>query len=434
MKFIIFSFFLINLSFIAAEKPNVIIIYTDDQGTLDMNCYGAKDLNTPHMDKLASEGIRWTQFYSAAPVCSPSRAALLTGLTPQNAGVPGNVGLTSEGMPSNRVTIAEQLKTAGYKTANIGKWHLGHHKETVPNGQGFDHQFGHYVGCIDNYSHFFYWAGPNKHDLFRNDKEVFYPGKFFQDLMVEEATEFIKENKDEPFFIYFAMNSPHYPYQGDPKWLEYYKDLPMERRYYAAFLSTQDERIGNLLKVVEKEGLKDNTIVIFQSDHGHSTEQRAFYGGGYAGPYRGAKFSLLEGGIRVPALITWPGKIKPGVREQFAVSCDWFPTILDLCGVKMPEHKLEGKSLVPVINSESEKTQHSHFNWQMSNQWVVREGNWKLCSNIVDTTGQKRVTEKGLKLYDISKDPSEKSDLSSQNKDVVERLTKIHEDWVKTWK
>ena len=435
MKYFLLFFFILTSSLLAAKKPNVIIIFTDDQGTLDMNAYGAKDLKTPYMDALANSGIRWTQFYTAAPVCSPSRAALLTGLTPQAAGVPGNVGLTAEGLPSNRVTIAEQLKTAGYKTALIGKWHLGHHEDTVPNAQGFDYQFGHLVGCIDNYSHFFYWSGPNKHDLFRNNKEVHYPGKFFPDLMVEEATKFIKENKKDPFFIYFAMNSPHYPYQGDAKWLEYYKDLPMDRRYYAAFLSTQDERIGNLLKAVEAEGLKDDTIVIFQSDHGHSTEQRAFYGGGFAGPYRGAKFSLLEGGIRVPATITWPGKIKGGqVRDQFAVSTDWFPTILDLCGVKRPKHKLTGKSLVSIIDSESAETQHKYFTWQMSKQKVVREGDWKLCIDIVDTSGKKRITEKGTKLYNIVKDPSEKKDLAKQNPDVVKRLKKYHENWLKSLK
>jgi len=425
---------LLSQCLFAEKKPNVIIIYTDDQGTLDMKCYGATDLVTPYMDKMASEGIRWTQFYSAAPVCSPSRAALLTGLTPQKAGVPGNVGLTAVGMPSDRVTIAEQLKTAGYKTAKIGKWHLGHHEETVPNGQGFDYQFGHLVGCIDNYSHFFYWSGPNKHDLFRNNKEIHLPGRFFPDLMVEEASKFIKENKKDPFFIYFAMNSPHYPYQGDAKWLEFYKDLPMDRRYYAAFLSTQDERIGKLLKVLETEGLKEDTIVIFQSDHGHSTEQRAFYGGGYTGKFRGAKFSLLEGGIRVPAIISWPGKINPGVRDQFAVSCDWFPTIMDLCGVKLPKHQLEGKSLVPIINSASEKTQHEFFTWQMAKQKVVREGDWKLCIDVVDTTGKKRVTEKGARLYNIAKDPSEKKDLAKENKDVVERLKKRHADWLKSVK
>jgi arylsulfatase A-like enzyme len=413
----------------------VIIIYTDDQGTLDLNCYGAKDLATPNMDKIAADGIRWTQFYSAAPVCSPSRAALMTGMTPQAAGVPGNVGLTAAGMPTDKLTIAEALKGAGYKTALIGKWHLGHHKDTIPNAQGYDHQFGHYVGCIDNYSHFFYWSGPNKHDLFRNNKEVHLPGKFFPDLMVDEATQFINKNKENPFFIYFAMNTPHYPYQGDPKWLEHYKDLPQKRRYYAAFLSTQDDRIGKLMDSVEKAGLKENTIIIFQSDHGHSTEQRAFYGGGYSGPYRGAKFSLLEGGLRVPAMISWPGKIKAGqVRDQFAVACDWYPTILDLCGVDMPKHKLDGKSLRKIIESPVAKTAHKFFNWQMAKQWAVREGPWKLCSNIVDTSGDKRKLEKGLRLYNIDKDPSETKDMANSHKDIVKRLQKHHDQWIMSLK
>ncbi|MHC4253427.1 MAG: sulfatase-like hydrolase/transferase, partial [Planctomycetota bacterium] len=187
-----------------ARQPNVIIIFTDDQGSVDMNVYGATDLATPSMDGVARRGVRFTQFYAAAPVCSPSRVGLMTGRTPQHGGLNGNVGLNAVGMPSAQVTIAEELKKAGYATAHIGKWHLGHSKQTVPNGQGFDHSFGHLVGCIDNYSHFFYWSGPNKHDLWLNGKEVFRNGEFFPDLMVEEAGEFIEKNRRKPFFVYFA--------------------------------------------------------------------------------------------------------------------------------------------------------------------------------------------------------------------------------------
>ena len=264
---------------LSARKPNVIVIFTDDQGTVDMNCYGASDLVTPNMDGLAKRGVRFTQFYSAAPVCSPSRVGLMTGRTPQHGGLNGNVPLDSVGMPSQQITIAEKLKEAGYATAHIGKWHLGHHKETIPNAQGFDHSFGHLVGCIDNYSHFFYWSGPNKHDLWRNGKEVFHNGEFFPDLMVKEAGEFIDKNKARPFFIYFALNTPHYPYQGSPEWLDHYKDLPYPRNFYAAFLSTTDDRIGALLKKVDDVGLTDDTIIIFQSDHGASEEVRAHKGG-----------------------------------------------------------------------------------------------------------------------------------------------------------
>ncbi|MCH1510828.1 MAG: sulfatase-like hydrolase/transferase [Akkermansiaceae bacterium] len=403
-----------------ARKPNVIVIFTDDQGTIDMNCYGAKDLVTPHMDGLAKRGVRFTQFYSAAPVCSPSRVGLLTGRTPQHGGLNGNVGLNSVGMPSSQVTIAEEFKKAGYATAHIGKWHLGHHKETIPNGQGFDYSFGHLVGCIDNYSHFFYWSGPNKHDLWRNGKEVFHNGEFFPDLMVNEAGAFIDQNKEKPFFIYFALNTPHYPYQGSPQWLEHYKDLPYPRNLYAAFLSTTDDRIGTLLKKVDNAGLTKDTIVIFQSDHGASEEVRAHNGGGSAGPHRGAKFSLYEGGLRVPAIISWPGTIPEGeTRDQFATGCDWYPTLMELCKVSAGAHKIDGKTLLPVIKSRKAQTAHESFNWKSGKYVAIREGKWKLI-----TSGKK------IELYDLPNDLGEANNLAKKHPEIVERLQgKSREYW-----
>ena len=403
---------LVCISTLSARRPNVIIIFTDDQGTVDMNCYGAKDLVTPNMDGLAKRGVRFTQFYSAAPVCSPSRVGLMTGRTPQHGGLNGNVPLDSVGMPSQQITIAEKMKTAGYATAHIGKWHLGHHKETVPNAQGFDHSFGHLVGCIDNYSHFFYWSGPNKHDLWRNGKEVFHNGEFFPDLMVKEAGEFIDKNKDQPFFIYFALNTPHYPYQGSPKWLEYYRDLPYPRNLYAAFLSTTDDRIGALLSEIENAGLTNDTIIIFQSDHGASEEVRAHKGGGSAGPHRGAKFSLYEGGIRVPAIISWPGNLPQNeVRNQIATGCDWFPTIMELCKIPAAEHEIDGKSLLPVINSKSARSAHKIFHWKSGNSVAVREGKWKLV-----------MSGKKAELFDLPNDLGESRNLVKEHPEMVEKL------------
>jgi arylsulfatase A-like enzyme len=397
---------------LSARKPNVIIIFTDDQGTVDMNCYGAKDLVTPNMDGIAKRGVRFTQFYSAAPVCSPSRVGLLTGRTPQHGGLNGNVPLDSVGMPSQQITIAEKMKKTGYATAHIGKWHLGHHKETIPNAQGFDHSFGHLVGCIDNYSHFFYWSGPNKHDLWRNGKEVFHNGEFFPDLMVKEAGEFIDKNQDQPFFIYFALNTPHYPYQGSPKWLEYYRDLPYPRNLYAAFLSTTDDRIGALLSKIENAGLTNDTIIIFQSDHGASEEVRAHKGGGSAGPHRGAKFSLYEGGIRVPAIISWPGNLPQNeVRNQIATGCDWFPTIMELCKIPAAEHKIDGKSLIPVINSKSASSAHKIFHWKSGNSVAVREGKWKLV-----------MSGKKVELFDLPNDLSESRNLIKEHPKMVKKL------------
>ena len=397
---------------LSARKPNVIIIFTDDQGTVDMNCYGAKDLVTPNMDGLAKRGVRFTQFYSAAPVCSPSRVGLMTGRTPQHGGLNGNVPLDSVGMPSQQITIAEKMKTAGYATAHIGKWHLGHHKETIPNAQGFDHSFGHLVGCIDNYSHFFYWSGPNKHDLWRNGKEVFHNGEFFPDLMVKEAGEFIDKNKAQPFFIYFALNTPHYPYQGSPKWLEHYRDLPYPRNLYAAFLSTTDDRIGALLSKIESAGLTNDTIIIFQSDHGASEEVRAHKGGGSAGPHRGAKFSLYEGGIRVPAIISWPGNLPQNeVRNQIATGCDWFPTIMELCKIPAAEHKIDGKSLLPVITSKSARSAHKIFHWKSGNSVAVREGKWKLV-----------MSGKKVELFDLPNDLGESRNLIKEHPKTVKKL------------
>ena len=400
------------ISTLSARRPNVIIIFTDDQGTVDMNCYGAKDLITPNMDGLAKRGVRFTQFYSAAPVCSPSRVGLMTGRTPQHGGLNGNVPLDSVGMPSQQITIAEKMKPAGYATAHIGKWHLGHHKETVPNAQGFDHSFGHLVGCIDNYSHFFYWSGPNKHDLWRNGKEVFHNGEFFPDLMVKEAGEFIDKNKDQPFFIYFALNTPHYPYQGSPKWLEHYRDLPYPRNLYAAFLSTTDDRIGALLSKIENAGLTNDTIIIFQSDHGASEEVRAHKGGGSAGPHRGAKFSLYEGGIRVPAIISWPGTLPENeVRNQIATGCDWFPTIMELCEIPAAEHKIDGKSLLPVIKSGSANSAHKIFHWKSGKSVAVREGKWKLV-----------MSGKKAELFDLPNDLGESRNLVKEHPETVEKL------------
>jgi arylsulfatase A-like enzyme len=201
----------------------------------------------------------------------------------------------------------------------------------MPNQQGFDYSFGFMGGCIDSYSHFFYWSGPNSHDLWRNGTEIWEDGKYFPDLIVDEAGKFLEENKSGPFFMYFAVNMPHYPLQGEQKWRDYYKDLPSPRRMYAASVSTMYEKIGLLLKKVDDLGLTDNTIIIFQADQGYSKEERTFGGGGYAGAHRGSKFSVFEGGVLAPAMISWPGHIPVNeVRDQFSTNIDWFLPLLNI--------------------------------------------------------------------------------------------------------
>ena len=426
------------------RPPNVIVIYTDDQGSVDMNCYGAADLATPAMDDLARRGVRFTQFYAAAPVCSPSRAALLTGRVPQRAGVPGNVSssIGKAGMPAQQNTLAEMMKQAGYATGHVGKWHLGYTPETMPNGQGFDLSFGHMGGCIDNYSHFFYWAGPNRHDLWHNGKEIFRDGQFFPDLMVDQGRKFIAENRDRPFFLYWAINLPHYPLQGSSRWREHYADLPAPRRMYAAFVSTMDEAIGQLLKQLDELKLRENTIVILQSDHGHSQEERTFSGGGSAGPYRGAKFSLFEGGIRVPAIISWPGHLPAGqVRDQMATACDWYPTIAALTGANAGKHQLDGRDISSVIRSADSPTPHEVFHWQSGGgrnpQWAVREGSWKLIGNPRDTSNKAPLTPGDRRFLVNLANPehvNEMTNYAEKHPDVVKRLEGLHQQWVEELK
>lgn len=427
-----------------ASPPNVVFILTDDQGAVDAGCYGSTDLVTPNIDALAARGVRFTQFYSAAPVCSPSRAGILTGRYPVRAGVPGNCASQpgeKGALPPEQVTLAEAFRGAGYATAHIGKWHLGYTPETLPLAQGFDHSFGHMGGCIDNWSHFFYWSGPNIHDLHRNGREVFHDGQYFPELMADEAITFIDQHREQPFLIYFAMNAPHYPYQGEAKWLERFQDLEYSRRLYAAFLASQDERIGRLLKHLDQPGLRENTIVVLQSDNGHSTEERAHWGGGSAGPYRGAKFSLFEGGIRLPAMISWPGQIPQGeVRNQVAHACDWFPTLAELCGVKLPETGIDGLSLTPVLKSADAPSPHKTLHWQVGNgpnaQWAVRHGDWKLIGNVQDTSigskpGAKAAERTPLFLSNIARDSAERTNLIELHPDVVQQLQQLHTDETK---
>jgi len=311
------------------QKPNIIIIYTDDQGTLDAGCYGANDLHTPNIDQLSKTGIRFTQAY-AHTVCCPSRAAMLTGRHPQRAKInnwtQNDAHAKDKGinMPLSEVTIAEVLKGNGYNTGLFGKWHLGAALENGPLEQGFDEFYGFRGGFIDNYVHYFL-HGMGFHDLWDNKEEIFERNKYFPSLMTEKAIQFIENNSKQPFFLYAAFNLPHYPEQPDSMFLSYTKNLQEPRKSYAAVMATVDDKIGQILNKLDELEIRNNTLVIFMSDNGHSTEETkirfddhlsgipkgvnycANGGGGFTGKWRGAKAGFFEGGIRVPAIISYPG-------------------------------------------------------------------------------------------------------------------------------
>ncbi len=416
------------------KRPNVIVIYTDDQGAIDLGCYGATDIYSPNLDKLAHTGTRFTQAYVAAPVCAPSRAALLTGKYPQNAGVTGNTSAAvgADGLPSSQYTLAEMFKDNGYTTAHIGKWHLGMSKQSSPNAQGFDYSFGHLRGCIDNYSHFFYWEGPNTHDLYENGEEVFFDGQYFPDLASNKALNFVQQNKDRPFFMYYAINMPHYPYQPTEKWRKYYKDLEQPRSDYAAFISTIDERIGYLIEQLKTLKILENTIIIYQSDNGYSTEVRAFNGGGNSGPYRGAKSSLFEGGIRLPAIISWKGHLPENVvNNQFLMNTDWMPTLAKLCQLtKMPEG-LDGMDMSAMIRNPKTPSPRNSAFWKYGTQWVSRKGQWKLIAYPKDTSykGELNMEEDALFLANLNTDVSEMTNHASKHPEIVKELLNLYLSW-----
>lgn len=433
--------FFANANGAPSQKPNILVIYTDDQGSIDLGCYGSEDIETPHLDALAASGVKFTQMLAPSAICSASRAGLMTGKIPPRAGVPANVPSEKGkvGMPASQVTMAELLKEQGYRTGHIGKWHLGYTPETMPNGQGFDYSFGHMGGCIDNYSHFFYWRGPNRHDLWRNGEEVWHDGEYFGDLMVSELKQFVEQESAQPFFIYWAINWPHYPLQGTSKWREKYKDLPHPRDKYATFVSTTDELIGEVLHFLKEKGLQDDTLIVFQSDHGHSVEERTFFGGGSPGPYRGHKGVLLEGGLRVPSIVSWPGQFPEGeTRDQLVSGTDWFPTFAEIANAPLPEgHVIDGKSILKVITDGSAPSPHADRYWRLGgdspkSKWAVREGPWKLLGNVSESVTPEETTPFTKKdqvffLSNLETDIGEATNVVDQYPEIVERLIAIRE-------
>jgi arylsulfatase A len=437
-------FISINLLFAAPpSQPNVVIFFTDDQGTLDANCYGSTDLYTPNIDKLARMGVRFTQAY-AHTVCCPARAPMLTGRHPQRGGInnwaQGNINDTQRqvNLFLSETTLAEVLQNAGYKTGLFGKWHLGAHPDHGPTKQGFDEFFGLRDGFIDNYNHYFL-HGKGYHDLFEGTKEVFAEGEYFPDMITDRALKFIERYKSQPFFLYLAFNIPHYPEQPDLQFDKMYKDLPEPRRSYAKMISTTDDRMGQIITNLEQLGLIENTIIIFMSDNGHSDEdyyikvdnhasglpKGANYGanggGGNTGKWRGHKEEFFEGGIRVPAIITYPSKLPQGVvRDQAVTIADWFPTVLDLCSLPLPESKLDGKNILSVIKSAEAPSPHKILYWQWQERWAVREGEWKLIGEGDDAEF----------LGNLADEQPEVTNYLKDKPNLTQRLLTLHDAWM----
>ena len=436
-----------------SRRPNFIIFMTDDQGYGDLSCMGNTDFLTPHIDELADNGARFTNWYSNSPVCSPSRASLLTGRYPGNAGVRAILAghRKATGLTPENPTIASAVRELGYQTAMVGKWHLGLQEQSRPNQNGFDYFYGFMAGCIDYYSHIFYWSMADghtnpTHDLWENEHELYDNGKYFTEMITDRAVEKIREmNEDEkPFMMYVAYNAPHYPMHAPKKYIDRFPHLPEDRRIMAAMLSAVDDGVGQITDELKRLGIYEDTVIFFQSDNGPSRESRNWmdgrsdpYYGGLPGSLKGHKFSLFEGGIRVPGIFSWPGHIPAGqVIDEPCAAMDVFPTLLTMAGGDPGKYDLDGLDISSVLTNGA-KTPHEEIFWEMEQQTAVRHGRYKLVLDGQLVEGEP--PQDPVFLADLSVDPGETTNLAEQMPELTAELkekaltwrSRLEENWDK---
>ncbi len=413
----------------AAEKPNFVVIFTDDQGYGDLSCFGGKHVNTPRIDQMAAEGSRLTSFYVAAPVCTPSRAALMTGCYPKRIDMAtgSNFGVLlagdTKGLNPDEITIAEVLKTVGYKTGMFGKWHLGDQPEFLPTKQGFDEYFGipfsHDIHPFHpRQSHFKFppLALLENETVIEMDPDADYLTK----RITEHAVSFIKRNKNEPFFLYVPHPIPHKPLHVSPPYMKGVAseitdklkneagsiDYKTRDRLFRQAINEIDWSVGQILDTLKSAGIDENTLVIFTSDNGPAI--------GSAGPLRGRKGSTFEGGMRESTVIRWPSRIPASKsNDELMTTMDLLPTLANLAGAEIPPDRvIDGKDIWPTLIGEAQ-TPHKAFFYHRGNALsAVRSGKWKLHTN----------KGKPTQLYDLESDIGEKTNIIKSHPEVVKKL------------
>jgi arylsulfatase A-like enzyme len=407
-----------------ATPPNIVYIVSDDQGWKDVGFHGS-DIRTPSIDALAAGGVRLEQFY-AQPMCTPTRAALLTGRYPFRYGLQTAVILSTHtyGLALDEWLLPQALQEAGYETAIVGKWHLGHADPKYwPRQRGFDHQYGPLIGEIDYFTH-------EQHgvlDWYRDNKPVREPG-YSTTLLGDNAVKLIEDHDTKiPLFLYLTFNAPHTPYQAPQDYLDRYKDIAdPSRRAYAAQITAMDDQIGRVVAALDEKKMRDNTLIVFQSDNG-GTRNPMFAGEGDMskikipndnGPYRDGKGSLYEGGTRVVAIMNWPGKIKPGSTVEGMIHVvDMYPTLLGLAGGKFDKNKkLDGLDVWPAIAGDKPSPRTEVIYNIEPFRAGVRQGDWKLI--------WRTPLPSAVELYNIAQDPSEKDNVAAANPDKVAVLQK----------
>jgi arylsulfatase A-like enzyme len=410
----------------AQTRPNVVLIMTDDAGYGDFGSYGATDVKTPNLDRLAREGVRFTDFYANAPSCTPTRAGLITGRYQQRVALEYPLGMQrpgdySRGLPVTGRSLPQLLRNAGYATALVGKWHLGWKPEYSPIRHGFEYFFGFKSGFIDFYTHTSP-DSPGYDDLFENDSAVRVDG-YMTDLITDRSVRWIERNSRRPFFIDIAFNAPHWPYQipGTPtvardsgRHLSAFDDSTSTRADYVAMVERVDLGVGEILAALDRLGVRENTIVIFTNDNGGEWLSRNT-------PLFNHKMSVWEGGIRVPAIVRWPGRIPAGrVSSQVGITMDLTASILAVAGASLPENiRLDGMNLFPILEGRAPDVPRTLF-WRGHPgrpHRAVRSGDWKL------------VMEPRPMLFNLKRDVAERENLISRHPDVARRLHDLLLAW-----
>jgi len=418
------------------NKPNVIIIFTDDQGYQDIGCFGATDIKTPHLDKMAQEGIRLTDFYAAQAVCSASRAGLLTGCYPNRLGIHGAfMPNSTQGLSLSETTIAEMLKEIDYKTGIFGKWHLGDHPSFMPNNQGFDEYFG------IPYSNDMWPFHPQQGPIFNFDPLPLFENETIIDTLenqsslttqiTERSIDFIQENKESPFFLYIAHPQPHVPLAVSDKFKG-----KSERGLYGDVIMEIDWSVGQVLATLKENNIDENTLVIFTSDNGPWLNYGDHAGCAY--PLREGKGTALEGGQREPCIIRYPKKIKPGgVIDVPMMAIDILPTVAKITGAELPENKIDGKNVWDIWTGDSSDSPHEayYFYYHVNELHGIRYGKWKMYFPHKYRTLNGREGGKGglpveydyntideIELYNLAEDISETTNVAAANPEVIAKI------------
>lgn len=432
-KITIFLFLLLGYSlpfFGQKDKPNVIVIFVDDLGYGDLSSFGHPTIKTPNIDMMAQEGIKFTQFYVGASICTPSRAALLTGRLPIRSGMAGSKNSgnvlyprSTGGLPQSEITIAEAVKEKGYATGIIGKWHLGHQPEFLPPNQGFDYYFG--IPYSNDMLPPRYKKAPEL-PLYENEEiiESDPDQRLLTKRYTEKAIEFITENKEKPFFLYYPNNFPHTPLYASSDFLDISK-----RGLYGDVVQELDWSVGEILKTLRELNLDKKTLVVFTSDNGPWLKQNK--NGGSAGLLFEGKASTYEGGFRVPAVAWWPGTIAPNqTSTAITTSMDLYPTILNLAGASLPEDRtIDGVDLYPLLTGKQNEIQDVVYYYLRDELQAIRKGNYK--AHFITKPSYKKVAPKKHDpplLFNIDEDPSEKYEIGKKHPEVIKEIEEIYRE------